>query len=293
MAVPPPRRTAALTAAAMVAFAANSLLCRAALVAPRIDAVSFTIVRVASGAAALALLVRARGGASSAGERRTTARAGSWPSALALFGYAFGFSLAYTRIPAGIGALLLFGAVQATMIGYALARGGRLRPGEWLGAGLAGLGLVVLTRPGLTAPDAPGALLMVLAGVAWGIYTLRGRGQDDPLGVTTGNFTRAALPAAASALLLLDVAPHWSWSGVLLAATSGVVASGLGYAIWYAALPGLTPTAAAIVQLSAPLLAAAGGVVLLEETLTLRLGIATPLVLGGIALAILVRSRAT
>jgi drug/metabolite transporter (DMT)-like permease len=267
----------------MTAFAANSLLCRAALAPERIDPVTFTAVRIVSGSVALALpgLMGHRG-----------PLPGSWRSAFALFAYAIAFSLAYTRISAGIGALLLFGAVQVSMIGHALGKGARLLPGEWLGVMVALAGLVVLTRPGLRAPDPGGTLLMVIAGVAWGVYTIRGRGHDDPLRVTAGNFVRsAALAALASACLLPWSAVRWSSAGLLLAAASGMLASGAGYAIWYAALRGLAPLRAAVVQLSAPLLAAIGGVVLLAEPLTARLAMATPLVLGGIALAVLVKGR--
>jgi drug/metabolite transporter (DMT)-like permease len=266
----------------MVAFAANSLLCRGALGVDRIDAITFTAVRIVSGAVALfgwALL------------RDRKVPSGSWVSAGALFGYAIAFSLAYTRIPTGVGALLLFGAVQITMIGYAIATGARLRPGERLGLVVALGGLVVLTRPGLEAPDVLGVALMTLAGVAWGVYTLRGQGQRDPLGVTAGNFALAVIPALGSLFLGHGVKIHWSQEGLVLAGTSGVLASGCGYAIWYTALPHLTATSAAIVQLSAPLLAAIGGVIILGETASLRLVVATPLLLGGIALAILTRRR--
>lgn len=290
MIAPTPGRAAALTSGAMVAFAANSLLCRAALAVPRMDPVTFTAVRIVSGAVMLATLARA------SGVPRVT-RDGSWPSACALCAYALAFSLAYTRIPAGIGALLLFGAVQVTMIGHAVAKGARLRPGEWLGLAVALAGLIVLTRPGLAAPDAPGALLMVSAGVAWGIYTLRGRGAGAPLSVTAGNFVLATLPALIVAGLGRSfAAPHWSLEGSLLAVASGALASGLGYAAWYAALPQLPPQRAALVQLSAPVIAALGGVLFLGEAFSRRLSIAAPLVLGGIALGILTgvpRSRPT
>jgi drug/metabolite transporter (DMT)-like permease len=276
-----PGRTVALTAAAMVAFAANSLLCRAALGSPRMDAVSFTALRLVSGAAVLAGLARAAG-------RGGVARDGSWASAWALFAYALAFSLAYTRIPTGTGALLLFGAVQITMIGHAVATGARLRPGEWLGLAVALVGLVVLTRPGLAAPDALGAALMVSAGVAWGVYTLRGRGAGAPLFVTAGNFVRAAVPALAVVPFAWGLAtPRWTPGGAVLAVASGAIASGLGYAAWYAALPHLPPQRAALVQLSAPVLAALGGVLLLGEAFDGRLAMAAPLVLGGIALGIL------
>jgi drug/metabolite transporter (DMT)-like permease len=276
------RRTAVLTAAAMVAFAANSLLCRGALGADRIDPVTFTTVRIVTGGIALAAIARARGAA---------ATAGSWSSALALAGYAIMFSLAYTRIAAGTGALLLFAAVQATMVSYALLQGARLRHAEWIGLVMALAGLVVLTRPGFDSPDALGAALMVAAGVAWGIYTLRGRGERDALGVTAGNFARGVVPAAAlSAAHGFVTPPSWSTEGLALATASGMLASGVGYVIWYSALPGLTPAGAAIVQLSAPVLAAIGGILLLGEALSWRLVIATPLVLGGIALALAARA---
>ena len=281
MTAPAPGRTIALTAVAMVAFAANSLLCRAALGVPRMDPVSFTALRVVSGAVTLVVLARL------ARLPRVT-QGGSWPSAVALLAYAIGFSLAYTRIPTGVGALLLFGAVQVTMIGHAVVSGARLRPGEWLGLLVALAGLVALTRPGLAAPDAAGALLMASAGVAWGVYTLRGRGAGAPLLVTAGNFALATVPALAAAGLGRAFVPaHWSLSGGLLAVASGAVASGLGYAAWYAALPQLTPQRAALVQLSAPVLAALGGVLLLGEAFSDRLAIAAPLVLGGITMGIL------
>jgi drug/metabolite transporter (DMT)-like permease len=281
----PPGRTAVLTALAMIAFAANSLLCRGALAADRIDPVSFTAVRVASGGVALAAVA-------GFARRGLQQLPGSWTSALALVAYAAAFSMAYTAIPAGIGALLLFGSVQATMIGHALAQGARLRPGEWMGLAVALGGLAVLTRPGLAAPDPAGAALMIVAGMAWGVYTIRGRGHADPLRATAGNFVRGVVPMAAiGAIALALEPPRVTAPGVGLAIASGVLASGGGYAIWYSALRGLTPTRASVVQLSAPLLAAAGGVVVLGETFTARLALGAPLILGGIAIAVLVRSR--
>jgi drug/metabolite transporter (DMT)-like permease len=283
MPAPAPLATAALTAVAMAAFAANSLLCRGALGGHAIDPTSFTTVRIVSGAIALSAL---------AGASRRSRVAGSWPSAAALFLYAIVFSWAYTRIPAGVGALLLFGAVQVTMLVHALRSGIRLRPGEWTGFTIALAGLGVLTRPGLAAPDPAGAALMLAAGAGWGVYSIRGRGQEDPLGVTAGNFLLASVPAVAlSAASAGSVRWHWSTTGIMLATASGVLASGAGYAIWYTALRGLSPTTAAIVQLSAPLLAAIGGVLVLGESLTLRLVVATPLLLGGIALAAYVRGK--
>jgi drug/metabolite transporter (DMT)-like permease len=274
-------RTAGLTLVAMLAFAANSLLCRGALAPAEADAFSFTTLRLVSGAIVLGLLSRARSGSGGGG---------GWASAAALFAYAIGFSLAYLHIPAGVGALLLFGAVQATMIGWGLRHGERPRPREWLGLALALLGLVVLTRPGLAAPDPLGAALMAAAGVAWGIYSLRGRGEPLALRANAANFARSApLALLASLGALAFAAPRLTTLGILLAIGSGAIASGLGYAIWYAALRGLTAPQAAIVQLSVPPLAALGGVLLLDETLTLRLLAAGAAILGGIALAVTAR----
>jgi len=211
----------------------------------------------------------------------------AWGSAVTLFAYAAGFSLAYRRIPAGTGALLLFAAVQLTMIGAGLVRGERPRPLEGVGLALSLAGLIVLTRPGLARPDLPGAGIMLVAGAAWGYYSLRGRAHGDAVAVNAASFARA-LPlslAAGAAAALLGIA-HLSPTGVGLALASGGIASGLGYAVWYAALRGLTATQAAIVQLSAPPLAAAGAVVFLEESFSPRLLMASVLILGGIALAI-------
>lgn len=273
----------ALTLLAMLAFAGNSLLCRLALKETGIDPATFTAVRIVSGALALALILRLRGGLPHA--------AGTWRSALALFAYAAGFSYAYVSLPAGTGALLLFGAVQATMIGYGLATGERLGGRQTGGLVLALVGLVGLLLPGLSAPPLSGSLLMLAAGVAWGVYTLRGKGAGDPIGATAGNFLRAAPMAAALAALAwpglaLDAA------GLAYAVVSGALASGVGYAIWYTALRGLTATSAATVQLSVPVLAAAGGVALLGEPVDLRLVLASVAVLGGIALVIAGRPRA-
>ncbi len=271
-----PGPTALLTAAAMAAFASNSLLCRAALADASIDAVSFTSIRLASGAAALLLL--ARGGGAG----------GGWISAGALSAYAFAFSIAYLRLPAGTGALILFGTVQSTMIALGLARGERPGIREWAGLAVAVTGMVALTWPGLTAPDPAGAGLMALAGAAWGIYSLRGRSAAHPLAANAGNFARSA-GFALAAVALVPIAGgrfHVSAWGAGLAVISGALASGVGYAVWYAALPGLTRTRAAIVQLSVVPLAAAGGVAFLGERLTVRLVLCGAVVLGGIALAV-------
>ena len=274
-------RVAGLTLLAMLAFAGNSLLCRMALRQTSLDAATFTAIRLVSGALALWLLVRWR--------RSTGAmRGGSWPSAMALFVYAVAFSFAYVSLTAATGALLLFAAVQATMIGHGWRRGDRLRGRQNLGFALAAAGLVALLLPGLQAPPLVGSLLMVLAGVAWGVYSLRGRGGADPLCATAGNFVRAALPAAAFAAVLSPWATL-DRAGVLYAMASGVIASGAGYAVWYAALRGLRTTSAAAVQLCVPVLAAVGGVVFLDERVTLRFVIASAAVLGGIALVVIDR----
>ena len=279
-------RTALLTAAALVGFAANSLLCRMALRPRLVDAATFTAIRIVSGAVALFLIARAAGP-----HDPPSSAAGSWGSAAALVAYAAAFSFAYLRIDAGIGALLLFGAVQVTMLGWALFRGERPGGTEWAGLLAALAGLVALVRPGLTAPDPLGAALMLAAGVAWGAYSLRGRRAGAPLLETAANFARAA-PLALALELAAPGPTSLSLRGALLATASGALTSGVGYSLWYAALRGLTATRAAIVQLSVPVLAAAGGVAVLGERPTPRLLGCAAVVLGGVALAIAGRSSA-
>lgn len=270
-------RTLVLTSLAMIAFAGNSLLCRLALRHTSIDAASFTVVRLLSGAVVLALIVGLRGG------RRPGA--GNWPSALALFAYAAGFSFAYVSLPTATGALLLFGAVQITMIGRGLWTGERLRVMQAGGCVLAFGGLVGLLLPGLSAPPLGGAVLMLGAGFAWGVYSLRGKGALDPVAVTAGNFLRAVpMALVVGAVMFRDLS--LDRAGVAYAVASGALASGIGYAIWYSALPALKATTAATVQLSVPLIAAIGGIVFLAEPVTLRLALASVAVLGGIALVI-------
>lgn len=269
-----------LTVAAMIAFAANSLLCRIALREAHIDAASFTAIRLASGALVLWLIVQWRDGG--------VGRHGSWPSAFALFAYAAGFSFAYLTLPAASGALLLFGAVQATMIGYGLWRGERFGVVQSGGLMLACAGLIGLMLPGLSAPPLGGAMLMIGAGIAWGVYSLRGRGGSNPAASTAGNFIRALPFAAALSLMTLSRA-SLDAAGIGYAVTSGALASGLGYAIWYSALPGLRATNAATVQLSVPIIAALGASLFLNEPITLRLLLAAAAVLGGITLVITAR----
>ncbi|MCB9560443.1 MAG: DMT family transporter [Kofleriaceae bacterium] len=270
----------------MVGFAANSLLCRGALGAASIDAASFTAVRVASGALALAALVP-----------RAARRAGSWAGAAALAAYALAFSFAYLRLAAGVGALLLFGAVQVTMMIAGLRAGERPGPWQWLGLAAAFGGLVVLVAPALAAPDPVGAALMAIAGVAWGVYSLIGRGAAHPLAATADNFARAtpvALAVAAATIAwgrLGGGGGHVEVRGVALAATSGVAASGLGYTLWYAALRGLSRTQAAIAQLTVPVIAAAGAVALLDEVVTPRLVIAAVAIAAGVVAALAAPSR--
>lgn len=273
-------RTAFLTALAMVAFAANSLLCRAALGERSIDAASFTAIRLAAGALALWLIVR------STVPARTAARI-DWRAAFMLFVYAAAFSFAYLSLNAATGALVLFGAVQLTMFIAGLRGGEIFPPLAWAGLALAVAGFVYLVWPGLSAPPAGAAALMALAGVAWGVYSLRGRGVADPLGATAANFLYA-VPLGLVVVAAFAPGVHVSTQGAVLALASGAVASGMGYVIWYAALGGLNATRAATVQLSVP--AAAGGVTLLGEAMTLRLGVASAAILGGIALVVLQRA---
>jgi drug/metabolite transporter (DMT)-like permease len=272
-----------LTALAMIAFAGNSLLCRVALRDTPIDAASFTALRLISGALMLWLILVLRG--------QRGAHQGSWTSACALFAYAALFSWAYIDLDAGTGALILFGAVQATMIGYGLYRGERFTPLKWTGLLLALGGLTGLMLPGLTAPPLLAALLMAGAGIAWGIYSLRGRGNSHPSLATAGNFL-LAVPFALALALLTHLGPGLAPdpAGALWAIASGALASGVGYLIWYAALPHLSSTNAATIQLSVPVIAAVAGVLLLSEPITLRLVLASAAILGGIALVI--RQRA-
>lgn len=277
--------TALYTSLAMLAFASNSLLNRLALGQESIDAISYTMVRLVSGALTLWLIASLQ-------RKRTGARVrGNWLSAAMLFLYAIAFSFAYLSLSAGTGALILFGSVQVTMILAALRSGERPQLLEWLGILLALGGLVYLVLPGLEAPSLLGSALMLMAGIAWGVYSLRGRGAGSPLADTAGNFLRAVPLILAVRLVIWD-GMELSGSGILLAVLSGAIASGLGYVIWYAALAGLTATRAAVVQLSVPILAAWGGVILLAEDISLRLLLAGALILGGIALAIVRRRKA-
>ncbi len=276
--------TLMLTALVLVAFASNSLLTRVALGAREIDAASFTSIRLVSGAVALALVVRVQRGA------WTAMRGRGAVGPLALFAYAAPFSFAYLRIGAAVGALVLFGTVQLTMIGYGIARGERPSALAWTGIVLALLGFFALTLPSASRPDAIGAALMMVAGVAWAVYTIAGRGAPDPIAANARSFLLSA-PLA----LLVSVASSSpgtaSGRGIALALVSGAVTSGLGYAGWYLALPALSVTQAAVAQLSVPVIAAAGAVALLSERMTGSLALAGAAVLTGVALVLASATR--
>ena len=274
-----PIKTIVYTSFALVAFAANSLLNRMAFAEDSIDAASFSIIRLASGAAVLLLIVKFS-------RRQSPLKSGgNWLSAAMLFLYTATFSFAYVTLSVGTGALILFAAVQLTMILTALWQGEHLRILGWLGLSLAFLGLTYLVIPGLSSPTLMGFMLMATAGFAWGVYTLRGRGTRNPLADTAGNFIRA-LPFAAGLGLFALQGGQVSATGIWLAVLSGAFASGVGYTVWYAALKGLTTTQAASIQLMVPVLASLAGIVFLSEALTLRLALSTVMILGGVGLAV-------
>ncbi|MEM8770498.1 MAG: DMT family transporter [Pseudomonadota bacterium] len=276
-------QTALLTFLALAAFAANSILCRLALKDGAIDPVSFTQIRLLAGAAFLAPFFWVRR------EALLPLRGANWRPAAALFVYAIAFSLSYVSLDAGVGALILFGTVQFTMIGYGVLKGERPNGAQLFGAGLAFAGLVYLLAPGLSAPPILGAGLMAIAGFAWGAYSLFGKGSGDPVGATSRNFLLCA--PAALLLLLAPYEAHMQFRGIALALASGVIASGAGYVIWYRALKGLANLHAAVVQLAVPIIAGLGGVAFIGETVTVRLAVSAALVLGGIFLAIRAKSE--
>jgi len=274
----------ALTFVAMIAFAANSLLARQALGQAEIDAAGFTTVRLASGAATLAIIVLLR-------ERTLKFLEGDFKGAFYLFTYAACFSFAYLSLAAGTGALILFGAVQLTMLGVGMLRGERLSVLAWAGVALAVAGLTYLMSPGISAPSLEGALLMTFSGIAWGMYSLHGRFAVNAAAATAGNFIRS-LPFVLVLMLLLHSNWHASTKGLLLALSSGVFASGMGYVVWYAAINYLSSSRAASIQLSVPVVASLGGVIFLNEPFTTRLMLASIVILGGIALVIASKSSA-
>ena len=276
-------QTVLYTIFALVAFAFNSILCRMALRGGEADAAGFTAVRLVSGAVTLIVISYFFGTSKTLKGMR-----GNWISAFFLFAYAISFSFAYVGLTAAAGALILFSSVQFTMIAIAISRGEKPGRLEWIGLITALGGLVYLLFPGLSAPPLFASVLMVAAGVAWGLYTLRGKGSSDPLGDTTGNFVRS-VPMIAIAVMPFFYKIDLSARGIVLAILSGAVASGVGYTVWYAALKHHTATRAAVLQLSVPVIAAFGGVVLLSEMMSTRLLIASALILGGIAMTILGR----
>jgi len=272
--------TLVFTLFALAAFAANSVLSRLALGAGAIDAASYTVIRLFSGILVLAMVLLL------SKKRAANRTGGSWTSGLALFLYAVTFSFAYTTLDTGTGALILFGAVQVTMILLSMFGGDRLRPAEWLGVLVAFGGFVYLVLPRVTTPSFVGLVLMTAAGVSWGVYTLKGRGSPDPVADTAYNFIRTA-PFILVLFLVSLGGARYSAAGIGYAALSGAVTSGLGYTVWYYALRGLNATRAAVVQLSVPVIAALGGVVWVGETISLRLALSGLLILGGILLVIL------
>jgi drug/metabolite transporter (DMT)-like permease len=274
--------TALLTVVALLAFAANSILCRVALQPGAIDPASFTAARLLSGAIALAIIARGLRRGSRGGSH-----AGSWTSAFLLFLYALPFSLAYVSLGVATGALILFFSVQATMLLGAVLSGERIHWLEINGIAIALAGLAHLMKPGLSAPRPGGAALMALAGLAWGLYSLRGRRSTDPVGDTASNFARSAPMALLAFAVAAPIGQiHLSTRGLLLASASGILASGAGYAAWFAALPKLNSLQAAALQLTVPLIAAVGGIVLLGEEPTRRLVLSSLFILGGVGLAI-------
>lgn len=266
----------------MVAFAANSVLARLAFATAGAEPLGYTGIRLAAGALTLALLLALR--------RQSLRPAGSWAAAAALFGYAILFSIAYILLGAGTGALILFASVQIGILGWAVYQGDRPGAVEWLGFLIAFGGLAYLVSPGLVAPHPLGAVLMLVAGLCWAAYTLIGRGSTSPLADTAGNFVRSA-PVAIVMILAGAMTRGVTPTAALYAAASGALASGVGYAVWYTVLPSLTRTRAAIVQLTVPAIAAAGGVLFIGEALSLRLVVATVAIIGGVALALVTAGR--
>lgn len=275
-------KTISCTSFALLAFAGNSVLCRLALGAEEIDAASFTIIRLLSGIIVLAIVLRVRGSGG-----RSTSR-GSWMASIMLFLYAVSFSFAYNSLDTATGALILFGVVQITMILISIKSGDKLHYYEWIGVGVAFFGFVYLVTPGLATPSAFGFVLMTVAGIAWGVYTLSGRGSADPLGDTSYNFLRT-LPFVVILLVVTFPGASLSQQGIVLAVLSGGIASAVGYTIWYVALGGLSSTQAAVVQLLVPLIAALGGVIFADELISYRLVFSSMLILCGILLVVLGR----
>ena len=273
-------KTAFFTVLALIAFAANSVLGRLALKEGAIDASSFTTVRLLSGALVLFIIIRINRNSSNQSSK------GSWSASLMLFIYAITFSFAYLSLDTGIGALILFAAVQITMILLSIITGNRLYLIEWAGVAIAFTGFVYLILPGLTTPSLGGFILMTIAGVAWGLYTLKGRGSKNPLMDTAYNFFRT-IPLVFILIIITFKTTHYSFEGLVLALLSGGITSGIGYTIWYIALGGLSATPAAVLQLLVPVIAAVGGILFVSEAITIRLIISATMILGGILMVLL------
>ncbi|WP_210725608.1 DMT family transporter [Candidatus Colwellia aromaticivorans] len=277
-------KTSLLTGLALIAFAANSVLCRLALGNEAIDASSFTEIRLLSGAIALFIILSIKG--SIKGSNKGASSKGSWTASFTLFLYAITFSYAYLSVDTGTGALILFGSVQITMIMLSLISGTRLHLIEWSGVFLAFTGLIYLILPNITTPSINGFILMTVSGISWGIYTLKGRGSKNPLMDTTYNFLRT-IPFVTLLALFTMQNMSYSFEGIVLAIISGAITSGVGYTIWYVALGDLTSTQAAVIQLSVPVIAAIGGVIFVSELITIRLVISAIIVLSGILMVVL------
>jgi drug/metabolite transporter (DMT)-like permease len=273
-------KTSLLTVLALIAFAANSVLCRLALGNGFIDASSFTVIRLLSGSIALFIILSIKG------NNKGVLSKGSWTASFMLFLYAITFSYAYLSVDTGTGALILFGTVQITMILLSLISGTRLHISEWSGVIIAFTGFIYLILPSITTPSINGFIMMIVSGISWGIYTLRGRSSKNPFMDTTYNFLRT-IPFVVLLAFLTMKNISYSSEGVILALLSGTITSGVGYTIWYIALRGLSSTQAAVIQLAVPVIAAIGGVVFMSEIITFRLIISTSIVLGGILMVVL------
>jgi drug/metabolite transporter (DMT)-like permease len=277
-------KTILFTGLALIAFAANSVLCRLALGGSAIDASTFTIVRLLSGVIVLTVILNI----SKINSNSSPSTKGSWPASIALFLYAFTFSFAYVTLETATGALILFGSVQITMILLTIFSGNRLHISEWVGMAIAFAGFVYLVLPGVTTPSVIGFFLMTVSGIAWGVYTLKGRGSKSPIMDTAYNFLRTLPFVIILAIITMKYA-HYSAEGILLAALSGGIASGIGYMIWYSALSGLSVTQAAVLQLLVPVIAAFGGIIFVSESISLRLAVSSTMILGGILMVVLGR----
>jgi drug/metabolite transporter (DMT)-like permease len=283
------KKTLFFTACALIAFAANSVLCRLALGGETIDAASFTIIRLLSGAIALIIILKLSNTLNGTpGSKKTSASKGSWTAAVMLFLYAVTFSYAYITLDTGTGALILFGTVQITIILVTIFSGGRLHATEWAGTLIAFSGFVYLVLPNVSTPSFSGFILMTISGIGWGIYTLKGRGSKNPLADTTKNFY-LTIPLVIVLALLTFQNLNITTEGILLAIASGAIASGMGYTIWYIALAGLSATQAGVVQLLVPVIAAFGGVIFISESISFRLTISALFILGGILIVVLGR----